>query len=202
MNNKFNELYKDIDHITSYLEAKQENLDKILIITRSIIRDSGNAITLTHNKEIAKAEDIIKKLQKDIIKLKNIDSGFKYNSIQAYQEYVEAASFLNIITTGKLPKIKELNVDDEAYLLGIMDVVGELKREIIELLRNNKIEDAKEMLSIMEAIYDSTRKLKFAESILPGFRKKQDVARIQIENASSQLLLFEKTKVVDIDDES
>ncbi|MCL5433793.1 MAG: hypothetical protein M1538_02330 [Candidatus Marsarchaeota archaeon] len=196
---KFDELYRDVEHITLYLEKKQETLDKIIQITRNIIRDSGHTITLIHNDEIFKAEELIKKINEEVNALKNIDNEFKYNTIQAYQEYVEALSFLSIIKTNKLPMMKDLNVSDEAYLLGIMDVVGELKRKIIELLRTEKVGEAKEMLSIMEAIYDSTRKLKFAESVLQGFRKKQDVARIQIESASSQLLFFENTKFIDVD---
>ena len=43
---------------------------------------------------------------------------------------------------------------------------------------------------MMKQIYDGTRKLRFAEAVLSGFRKKQDVARIQIENAGSEILSF------------
>ena len=69
-----------------------------------------------------------------------------------------------------------------------MDVVGELKRESLISLRNNNTDEAKRYFSFMEYIYDATRSIRFAEAILPGFRKKQDVARIQIENAGSDIL--------------
>jgi len=188
----FNELYKDIDIITKYLEDKQDSLDSIFKLSRDIIRDSGHAITMIHNNEIKDAANLINKISKEVSKLKSIDKDFKYHSLQAYQEYVEASIFLSIKESGKIPSMRELNINEEPYLLGLMDVVGELKREIVELLMNNKVNDAKLLLKIMEVIYDSTRKLKFAESVISGFRKKQDVARIQIESASSQLLFYGK----------
>jgi translin len=186
--NDFNELYKDIDSITKYLENKQDSLDKILLLSRNIIRDSGHVITMIHNNEIKNASISINKISKYILKLKKFENNFKYNTIQAFQEYAEAYIFLNIKKTGKIPKMEDLKINEESYLLGLMDVVGELKREIVGLLMENKIVDAKKLLKIMEAIYDSTRELKFAESVITSFRKKQDVARIQIESAASQIL--------------
>jgi translin len=73
-----------------------------------------------------------------------------------------------------------------------MDVVGELKREILDSLRASETERAKAYLVLMESIYDATRAIRFPESVLPGFRKKQDVARIQLENAGSDILRFTK----------
>ncbi|MGC8649264.1 MAG: hypothetical protein ACP5UN_03560 [Candidatus Micrarchaeia archaeon] len=187
-NSNFNELYKDIDSITKYLENKQDSLDKIMFLSRNIIRDSGHAITMIHNNDINNASILINKISKNIFKLRRFDDNFKYHTIQAFQEYAEAYIFLNIKKTGKIPKMENLKINEESYLLGLMDVVGELKREIVGLLMKNKIADAKKLLKIMEAIYDSTRELKFAESVIAGFRKKQDVARIQIESAASQIL--------------
>jgi predicted translin family RNA/ssDNA-binding protein len=46
----------------------------------------------------------------------------------------------------------------------------------------------------MKDIYDMTRSLRFAEATLQGLRKKQDVARIQIENAGNEILYFNAAK--------
>lgn len=44
----------------------------------------------------------------------------------------------------------------------------------------------------MRMIFDGTRSIRFAEAVLNGFRRKQDVARIQIESAGSEILSFKK----------
>jgi len=46
----------------------------------------------------------------------------------------------------------------------------------------------------MKGIYDSTRSMRFANSLVPDFRHKQDTARIQLENAGSEILAFESRK--------
>ena len=104
------------------------------------------------------------------------------------QEYAEAAVFSGIKTKESVPSIKEIDVDPEPYLLGLMDVMGELKREILEELRNGNTKKAEFYFGKMRLIYDSTRSLRFAEAIITGFRRKQDVARIQLEGAGSEML--------------
>jgi translin len=71
-----------------------------------------------------------------------------------------------------------------------MDVMGELKREILEELRKENYKRADAHFEKMKLIYDTTRSLRFAEAVLAGFRRKQDTARIQLENAGSELLSF------------
>ena len=108
--------------------------------------------------------------------------------MQAHQEYVEAIALYNILGKHSIPSKKELNEETAPYILGLMDLVGELKREAIDELRrgNNKL--ASRYYELMKDIYDSTLHIRFANSILPGFRKKQDVARIQLESLASELL--------------
>ncbi len=182
------ELNNDIENISDYLSKKQTDFDKVMQTTREIIRDAGQTITLMHNDEKKAAATRLKEMSGRVTMLNRIDSLFRYSTMQAYQEYAEAFIFFSIKTKKKIPKVKDVGVDYDAYLMGLMDVVGELKREILESLRADKVKDAEWYLDTMKTIYDSTRRLRFAEAVLSGFRKKQDVARIQIENAGSEIL--------------
>lgn len=182
------ELNNDIEVISDHLSTKQADFDKVMQICREIIRDAGQTITLMHNNDNDDAKAKLAEMSKKVKMLEKIDSLFKYQTLQAYQEYAEAYIFSEIKTTHKIPTIKAVGVDNDAYLMGLMDVVGELKREILESLRANKLKDAEGYFDTMKEIYDSTRRLRFAEAVLSGFRKKQDVARIQIENAGSEIL--------------
>ncbi len=181
-------LNSDIEAISWHLTKRQADFDSVMQITREVIRDAGQAITLMHNDEVKKAASKIKGMASSLRKLRKLDPEFRYYTSQAYQEYAEAFIFFGIKKHGGIPGMKMVSVDREAYLMGLMDVVGELKREILESLRKNDVRGAEHYLDTMKQIYDSTRSLRFAEAVLNGFRKKQDVARIQIENAGSEIL--------------
>ncbi len=181
-------LNNDIEKISNHLSRKQSDFDKVMQMSREIIRDAGQTITLMHNDEKVAAQKKLNEMTKKKNALSKIDSLFRYQTMQAYQEYAEAFIFFNVKTRKKIPGLSEVKVEREGYLMGLMDVEGELKREILESLRANKLKQAEWYFDTMKDIYDSTRRLRFAEAVLSGFRKKQDVARIQIENAGSEIL--------------
>ena len=179
-----------MEEISDYLTKKQSDFDEVMQLSREIIRNAGQAITLMHNDDRKKAAEKLKTMQAIAEKLKTMDEQFKYNTMQAYQEYAEAFIFSEVKMKQKIPSMEVVGVEKEAYLMGLMDVEGELKREILEMLRIGKIKEAEWYFDTMKGIYDSTRRLRFAEAVLSGFRKKQDTARIQIENAGSEILMF------------
>ncbi len=183
-------LDNDVENISDFLTKKQNDFDRVMQLSREIIREAGQTITLLHNDAKKEARYRLDDMRNKVTELQGLDSQFKYNTQQAYQEFAEATIFFEIKTKKTIPARARLKIDEESYLLGLMDVVGELKREILEALRKNDIEIADFYLDTMKNIYDSTRRLRFAEAVLSGFRKKQDVARIQIENAGSEILSF------------
>ena len=154
------ELDSDIEKVSEHLTKKQSDFDKVMQLSRELIREAGQAITLMHNDEKKKALDKLYAMAGTVNKLRKTDAMFKDNTLQAYQEYAEAFIFINIKTKRKIPNMKSVGVDEEAYLLGLMDVEGELKREILEALRANKMKDAEWYFDTMKGIYDSTRRLK------------------------------------------
>jgi translin len=183
---------EEISRITRELEHLQKRYDQVAALSRSAIRYAGEAITLIHIKDRKAADSKIRLLKNEIAKLRKVDGSFEYYSQQAYQEYVEAIVLYNLIWNGKLMTSKDLSVGPVEYMLGLMDVFGELKREAYEAMRHGKSEDAEKYYNIMRELYDATMHIRFANAIMPGFRKKQDVARIQLETTGSDLLRFHK----------
>lgn len=190
----FMNLNKDVEKISKHLTKKQKGFDAVMDLSREIIREAGQMITMMHNDDWKSAVKILKKITKNANSLRKIDAHFKYYTLQAYQEYVEALVFFEIKTKERIPTMSQLGVEPEAYLLGLMDVEGELKREILESLRVSNIEKAEYYFDNMKKIYDGTRRLRFAEAVMSGFRRKQDTARIQIENAGSEILSFRNSR--------
>jgi len=189
-----NSLNSDVTSIAKHLSKKQKDFDNVMTLIRDIVRESAQAITLLHNNELKKAEKTIAAAGKLTDKLKKFDGTFGYHAKQAYQEYAEAKIFSEIKLNHAIPSCKKVGVEQESYLMGLMDVAGELKREILESLRENKLDDAERYFKFMRTIYDSTRSIRFAEAVLNGFRRKQDVARMQVEGAGSEILSFKGKK--------
>ncbi|MDE1825492.1 MAG: hypothetical protein KGH61_01475 [Candidatus Micrarchaeota archaeon] len=177
-----------IKEINRELEGLQKRQDSVMALSRSIVRLAGETITSMHAKSNSEARSRLVRLKKMVVSLRRIEKGFEYYSMQAHQEYVEACVLYMIIARGKVPGMLELGEGSVSYMLGVMDVVGELKRECFEEMRARNLAVAKHHFAVMQGIYDSTLHMRFANSVLPNFRKKQDVARIQLESTGSELL--------------
>lgn len=188
-------LDRDIEEISHGLVTKQHDFDHAMDLARRAVRNSGVAITMLHNNDIAGARRLVDEISKMIGELSGADAQFKYNTAQAYQEYAEAAIFIGIKEHGTIPSKSAIGVGGEAYLMGLMDVVGELKRDVLEALRAGDIDTAETHFGMMRHIYDSTRSVRFAEAVLGGFRRKQDTARIQLEGAGGEILSFRNAHV-------
>lgn len=190
---QFTNLKQDIEEIRQQLVKKQANFNKILSDSNAIIRHSGGLITMLHNADANPEKEIrasLKSLKKQVRDLQKIDKGMEYHTLQAYQEYAEARLLFEIKMNNKFLSNSSFGIKSEAYLLGLLDLVGELNREFIDSLRKNKIPEAEGYLDMMTQICDLARPLRFSPALMPDLRKKQDVSRILVEHASSEFLLF------------
>ncbi len=173
------------------VEKAQEAYDLITRLSREAIQKCGKAVVLMHNGDYKQAEELVGEADKKVNETRKLDKRFAYLSIQAKQELSEAKIFLEIKRHKKIPAKDEIGMEEtEPYILGLMDVVGELKREAQASLIAKDTKSAMEYLGFMKEIYDATAGMRFSDAVLPDFRKKQDVARILIENTGSDLLKF------------
>ena len=178
----------EMEKIEKGVSEFEERMDRVMQQSRAIIRMAGKSITAMHVGKMKEAEELLGRLDGSVEELMRIERGLEHYSLQAYQEYAEARIFYYIIKHKKIQPIKEMKIGERAYLLGLMDVVGELKREAFEELRKGEVAKANAYYNIMLDIYDSTLQLRFAGNVLPDFRRKQDVARIQIESTIGELV--------------
>ena len=67
------------------------------------------------------------------------------------------------------------------YVLGLGDVVGELRRRALDFLRKGDAVKAEENLELMETVYVELTNLDDVQILVSGLRRKCDVARRVIE---------------------
>ncbi|MEM3555857.1 MAG: haloacid dehalogenase [Candidatus Micrarchaeia archaeon] len=178
---------KSIEKIVKLLEEEEREQDELLKLTREIVRGCSVAIKCIHSKELKESERRIEEVKKLVEKMSKFDK-FENITIQAYQEYAEAGVLLSIIKRKETPTYEELGVPFKAYLLGLLDCVGELRREMLEELKRGNKRNAGYYFSKMEELYEALLPVRFSNSLIPNFRRKQDVARMQLEQARSELL--------------
>ncbi|VVC03702.1 Translin family protein [Candidatus Burarchaeum australiense] len=182
------ELEESIAEMVRELKARELKQDELLKLTRELVRECANAIKAIHAREMKIAKAHVAKADELVAKVKAIEKNFEHISSQSLQEYVEIKVLDALVSGGKLPTYKKLEVPFEVYLTGLCDVIGELRREMLEALKEGKKKEAKKFFEQMNDIYESMLPLRFSNSLLPNFRRKQDVARGQVEHARSELL--------------
>lgn len=177
-----------VNRIARMLSEKEKKLDIVLAQNRQVVRSCSNAIKAMHAYDMKTAKTHLKEAETALKALAPYAEQFPAQLNHIYQEYAEAQIVLSAIELKKIPSYAKLKVPEIPYLLGLLDAVGELKREMYESLRRGNKHEAGFYFKMMEEIYDELLPLRFSNSILPEFRKKQDSARHQIEQARGELL--------------
>jgi translin len=181
-------LHIGVDRIEKKLFGMEKELDAVLAENRLVVRACSNAIKALHAYNLAEAKKSLAEAEKGLAKIAKYRDHFPGQLDHVYQEYSEARIVLSAVELKKIPPIGELKVPEVPYLNGLLDAIGELKREMYESLRHGNKHEAQEYFKMMEEVYDELLPLRFSNSILPEFRRKQDVGRIQIEQARGELL--------------
>lgn len=176
-----------VNKIDSFLKVKDEAREQIIKITRDVIREAGYAITeanagnttaaKTHLEEALKRWKEVSEIISEHEELRH--SGIIYN---AGMELAEAAIFLSIIEGVPIPGPDDIGVHQIPYLLGLLDVVGELRRYATAKVRENDFEEAWKAFHAAEVIFLSTKFMDYPDRLVPGLRRKIDAARYSVED--------------------
>ncbi len=189
-------LSRIISGIDSYLAERDRAREEAIRISREIIRFSGWSVTSIHRGDIDSARRNLGEAESRVATLLELlkpypelyYSGMVYNAVS---EYVEARLFLDLVTGSGLKGPEDLGVPPVPYLQGLGDLVGELRRLSLELVRRGRYGDAWKLLEAMEAIYLEMRGLDYPEALAPGVRHKADVARRLVDDTKAFLVDME-----------
>jgi len=179
----------------------QEELRKRETVHEEVQRDmrratrlSKQAILLTHQERFKEAKKLLKDAESLFRKLKAVGDTYPdmvYAGIvdAAYQEYSEARTLLTLIEENRFISPEEITVASIAYVLGLADVIGELRRRALDSLRKENVKTAEECLQLMEEIYVELMSMDEAYMLVPGLRRKSDVARHLIETTRGDITI-------------
>jgi translin len=186
-------LRRDIETVSKILDEKDRVREEAIRFVREIVRMSGDLVSSLHGKNVEDAVKMMASLRArktEFLSLlsKHPDllySGLAYNALS---EYAESIIVYHLVVEGRMPLLEEIDVPVPAYLQGLGDAVGELRRHIVELLDSGRVEEATYYFRIMEAIYESLKRLDYPDAITPGLRHKVDVAARLVEDTRVLIL--------------
>ena len=175
-----------IDPIRTDLEALDSAREKILRLSRLVIRSSGEAIKALHRKHVKVAKEKIDAAQQNMQTIRRITNQHAELQFQGYvrsaeQELGEAFLFFAFVRGERLPSASELSIRSYPYLMALADFIGELRRFILDNLRRNSFDRIETTLELMDELITTLFSLDFVEGLLPGFRRKVDFGRGLVE---------------------
>lgn len=176
---------KIIDKIKNVLDEKDSLREEALKITRKIIRLCNECIKALHQDDSSLAAEKLDKTRKLVAKLKEMlkdhpDLYYTGYVKNAHQEYVEALLFYNYLEGKKFPSPDEIGVPEAQYLLGLGDLIGELRRYFLEMLVKGDLKRAEEICKSIKELYDELSLFEYPKGLV-NVRHKQDNARYILE---------------------
>ena len=194
---------EDLEAIAAQLRPQFATEDaareKALRSCRQVIRHSADAIRAVHRQEQDKAKqlldsahELLRELDHDLARHgRLLHSGFIHD---AQKEFAEGYITLALIAGEDLPKPGPLGVRNAAYLDGLGESVGELRRYILDSLRRGDLSRCEELLTIMDQIYGILMTMDFPELLAHGLRRTTDTIRSIIERTRGDLTVSLRQK--------
>jgi translin len=183
---KFMSLKEILEKIQEELSGRETVREEVHRDMRKATRLSKQAIQVTHQERFDDAKAILKEAKSLFVKLQETAKDYPYllysGSVEAaFEEHAEAHILLTLIQEDRFASPKEIDVPLTPYVLSLGDVIGELRRRTLDLIRRGNVEEAEKTLERMEHIYADLMALDEAYIIVKGLRRKGDVARRLIE---------------------
>ena len=181
-----------IDKIRSVLDARFAAREKGITGSRKVIRASANGIRALHRGEWDKAAGLIGEAGALLDEISNASAdhpeirhaGFVSD---AAKEYAEARITEAIFKNEPVPTFEDLGIDPVPYLHGLGEAVGEMRRHMLDLLRDEKITEAEETLEEMDDIVDMLAAFDYPDGMTKSLRRTTDVSRSLVERSRSDL---------------
>ena len=199
MNRLTDNLEPIADHIRLSFSAKDTAREKVLPLCREVIRHCSQAIRAIHRQEFNQANELLgsaRNLLDDVFQAVASHSELGYAGFvrDAQKEFAEGSITLALVAGKQLPSPDELSIDAAAYLNGLGEAVGELRRYLLDSMRRGDLSRGEELLAAMDDIYNVLVTMDFPDAITGGLRRTTDMVRGVLERTRSDLTLAIRQK--------
>jgi translin len=172
--------------------AKNAARDSALGASRELIRYCSLSIRATHRAEYADAAQLLARTREIAAQMKATVSTYPDLYFTGYvqdalKELAEAHIVHALVTDAVLPDPDALGVDYAAYLNGLGEAAGELRRYTLDIIRHGDSARCEKMLSAMDDIYSLLVTMDFPDALTGGLRRTTDMVRGVLERTRGDL---------------
>lgn len=183
-----------IPTIVAGFAAKNAARENGLTASRAIIRLSANSIRAVHRQEFDRSRTLLDEARairdEALVALAThpdvLYAGFMHD---AQKEYAEARTTLALLSGNSIPTPMELGVEAPAYLNGIAEAVGEMRRMLLDRLRRGEFDGCEAILAAMDDIYSVLVVIDFPDAMTGGLRRTTDQTRGILEKTRGDLTM-------------
>jgi translin len=180
--------------ILGRLEAKNAQREAVLGLSRQLVQHAARAIRALHRGEwdtadaiLADADDLLRQMHAATAGHADLTSaGY---TVDAQKELAEANLVRALLRGDDLPSPETLHVDDAAWLHGLGEAGGELRRAALDRMRRGEVAQAEAMLDHMEDIYVFLTTVDFPSAITRDIRRTNDMVRGVTERTRGDLTM-------------
>lgn len=174
------------------LDARHAAREETLPLSREIIRNCANSIRAAHRGELETAAEMLVGVRASVERMRLAlqahpdiyGAGYVHD---CQKEFAEASAFLAILSGRGIPDPDDVGVEYPAYLNGLGETVGELRRHTLDAMRHRPLEEAERLLAVMDEIYHMLVTIDYPDALTNGLRRTTDVARGIIEKTRGEL---------------
>jgi len=189
---------KDLESIKLKIDAFEQQRDKVIRISRDVVKLSKKTIYALHRKDMRSAGKAVSEMKTVFKNLATIVKHPKLLSSGSYkvavQEYVEALCFYELMKNNKIPTNTRLKLDPEFYLMGLIDLTGELVRKAINSAIKEDYKTAVNLKNLVSELYDELLLFDFAGGEL---RKKFDSIKYDLKKLDDLVLNLKLSKKIE-----
>lgn len=181
-----------VEGVRAEFEAKNGARDAALQRSRTLIRNCANAIRAAHRGDfedsralLGVAREAAGEMTGDLASYPDLYyAGYTQDALK---EYVEAEMVYAFIKGAELPSPEELEVEGAAYLKGLAEATSEMRRHALDLMRQNRLGRAEEIMALMDEVYGQLLTIDYPDAITAGLRRTTDMLRGVVERTRGDL---------------
>lgn len=175
-------------------ERKNAAREQALARSRELVRTCARSIRAVHRQEFESASDLLyearrigDQMSRDLAQHPDLYyAGYVQDSLK---ELVEATAVLRMVRGEPPPSPIEMGIAAPAFLNGLAEAVGELRRYVLDRLRQGNTERCEPILRHMDEVYSLLITLDYPDAITGGLRRTTDVTRGILEKTRGDLTL-------------
>lgn len=176
-------------HVTAcvgMIEQQHEVREHALVTSRLLTRQCARCIRAAHRAEfdeaarmLSEAQDMVSNLRASVETYPGIlTAGYTQDALK---EYTEAALVYAFLTGSEPPSADDLRVEPASYLNGLAEAASELRRAILDRLRQGRVYEVEPLLEIMDDVYSLLMTVDYPDAITGGLRRSNDALRPVLE---------------------